>query len=226
MSAAEVLVYFVLLLLAPLAFMGAMVFGVVKLTHAENRKRRREELARQATSDSGEPQPEDVLLRVHISKGMTLWGLFLSICLTGFGLAFLYIDPVTALVIGWWSTLAGLALLYSLLKQLLITQPWVVLTTAFIEHAGWPFKRIPWSDIKAAHLCRLVSSTYLNFEVEDPSRYLRQMGWFGRNANRFNRMLGCSRIYINLTPLKVDPARILDLARQHIHPQPAGEQSV
>lgn len=224
MSVGEVLVYFVLLLLAPLAFMGLMVFGVVKLTDAENRKHRREGLAQQKTSDSAwEPPPEDVLLQAHISKGMTLWGLFLSIGLVGFGLAFLFINPVTALVIGWWSTLIGLTFLYSLLKQLTITEPMVVLSTAYIEHAGWPFKRIPWSDIKKAHLCRLVSSTYLNLEVENHSRYLQQMGWFSRNANRLNRVLGCSPIYINLTPLKVDPAKVLDLVRQHVHPQPAGE---
>lgn len=208
--------------------MGLMVFGVVKLTDAENRRRRGEELAQQATSDSAwEPPPEDVLLRVHVSKGMTLLGLFMSISLIGFGLVFLFLDPVTALVLGWWSTLIGLAFLYILLKQLTITEPMVVLTTAYIEHTGWPFKRIPWADIRKSHVRRRVTkggvSTCLSFEVEDHMRYLRQMNWFSRTANRLNRVFGCSPIYINLTPLKADPARILDLVQQHIRPQPAGK---
>lgn len=226
MSAGAGIFYFVLLLLAPIAFTGLMVYGVVRLTLAENKKLKREETARLTTPETvwQQPQPADVLLEIHISKGMTLWGLFLCVCLIGFGLAFMS-NPVTALVLGWWTTFGGLIMLFKLLGQLSRTRPMVVLTTSYIEHARWPFKRIPWCDIRGCYTRTIAGkggvSTYLCIEVEDQNKYLRQMNWLNRSINKLNWLVGCSAIHFGVTPLKINPSELVRLIQEQIRSKSA-----
>jgi hypothetical protein len=220
MSPLTTLLLFVLALLTPIAFLTLIVWGVVQLTNAENKKRAQLDFrnAGDASSDVkfGKPLNEDLLLEVHISKSMTLVGLFLSIAMLGFGLAFFLLNPVTALVLGWWLCILGLVFTVKMFRQLAIDTPTVTLTTAYIEHAGWPFKRIPWKEIKKSYIIKLPTAIYLNFEVEDQQKLLQQMSWFIRNILRMNRIFGGSPIQINLTPLKVDSSRVLEIVKHQI----------
>lgn len=220
MSSLTTLLFFVLILLTPIAFMILMVYGVVKLTNTENKKRAHQESGylgnAQSVVEWESPRNEDLLLEVHISKRMALYGLFLSAAMLGFGVTFFLLHPVTALVLGWWMCLVGLVFIVNMIRQLGIDTPVVILTTSYIEYAGWPFKRIPWKDIKKSYIRRLPTATYLNFEVVDQQKLLLKMGWLSRNIHRLNRIFGGSPIQINLTPLKVDSTRILDLVNQQM----------
>lgn len=220
MSPLTTLLFFVLILLTPIAFMVLMVYGVVKLTNTENQKRTHQETKYLGDARSvvewEPPRNEDLLLEVHISKGMTLYGLFLSTAMLGFGVTFFLLHPVTALVLGWWMCLLGLVSIVNMVKQLAIDTPVVILTTSYIEYAGWPFKRIPWKDIKKSYIRRLPTANYLNFEVVYQQKLLLEMGWLSRNIHRLNWIFGGSPIQINLTPLKVDSTRILDLVNHQM----------
>lgn len=220
MSSLTTLLLFVLVLLTPIAFLALMVWGVVRLTNAENKKRAghgyRNAVVAQADVELGKPRNEDMLLEIYISKGLTLYGIFLSIAMLGFGLAFLLLSPVTALVLGWWVCVLGLVFTAKMIRQLAIDTPMVILTTSYIEYAGWPFRRIPWKGIRNAYIRSLPTATYLNFEVEEQQKLLQQMGWLKRNVHRLNRIFGGSPIQINLTPFKVDSSRVLEMVNHQI----------
>lgn len=210
--------YFVLILLAPIAFIGALVFLVVWLTNSENKKRNgaveldQPYLAEEEVAHS----PAEVLLEVYFSKVVAFFGFLGALALLGFGVLFLLLDPVTALVLGWWATLLGMLFVITFLKQLMTDKPSVILTTKYLEHAGWPFRRIPWSEITQAYTRRVSTGVYLCLELADQPKWLKQMGLVSRNMNRLNRIFFCSPININVTPLKANAADILAMVNQQL----------
>lgn len=224
MSVIEGIFYLALLLLAPLALISLMVLGVVKLTEADKRRFQHKQAIQQTAPEFAwdQPKPDELLLEAHFSRGMNLWGLFIAAVLTYFGFKALLLDPVVALVLGWWMTLFGVVFIFLLLKQLTTTEPILVLTTTYIEYAKWPFRRIPWHDIKHCHSRTIVGkggvATYLCLELVDQDKYVQQMGWLSRKINRLNWLVGCSAIHVALTPLKVDSAEVIKRIQQKIRP--------
>ena len=218
MSPLAGVLYFILIILTPIVFIGAMVFLVVWLTNSENKRRiispglEHPDLGNQWKA----PSPEDVLLEVYVSKGMTAYGLLIGLVLLGVGIFSFMLDPVVALVLGWWTALLGMVFVISLLKQLMTDKPSVVLTTKYLEHAGWPFRRIPWSEITQAYTRRVSTGIYLCLELADQPKWLKQMGIVSRNVNRLNRIFFCSPININVTPLKANAADILAVVNQQL----------
>lgn len=225
MSVAEGIFYLILLLLTPLALVSLMVWGVVKLTEADKRRFQRMQAIQQISRESAcrQPKPSEILLEAYFSKGMTIWGLFVAATLTYFGFKALFLDPVVALVLGWWTALFGVIFIFIFLKQFTTTEPVLTLTTTHIEYAKWPFRRIPWHDIRRCHSRTIVGkgviATYLCLELADQSKYLRQMGWLSRKINRLNWLIGCSAIHVALTPLKVDSAEVVKRIQQQIRPR-------
>lgn len=220
MSSLTTLLLFVLILLTPIALLAFMVWGVVQLTNAENKSRAEQEnrsvVVAQADVELGKSRNEDMLLEIYISKGMTLYGILLSIVMLGFGLVFFLLSPVTALVLGWWMCIFGLVFIVNMTRQLAIDTPAVILTTSYIEYVGWPFKRIPWREIRKSYIRRLPTATYLNFEVVEQQKLLQQMSWLSRNVHRLNRIFGGAPIQINLTPFKIDSSRVLEMVNHQI----------
>lgn len=225
MSVAEGSFYLILLLLTPLALIFLMVLGVVKLTEADKRRFHRKQAIQQTSPESAcrQPKPSEILLEAYISKGMTLWGLFVAATLTYFGFKALLLDPVVALVLGWWTALFGVILFLFLLKQFTTTEPVLTLTTTHVEYAKWPFRRIPWHDITHCHSRTIVGkgviATYLCLELVDQDKYLQQMGWLSRKISRLNWLVGCSAIHVALTPLDVDSAEVVKRIQQQIRPR-------
>jgi len=224
MSIAEGIFYLVLLLLTPLALIFLMILTVVRLTEADGRRFQYRQAILQTAPESlrSQPKREEILLEVHYSKGMSLWGLFVAAALTYFGFKALLLDPVVALVFGWWVAFVSVIFIFLLLKQLATTEPVLVLTTTYIEYAPWPFRRIPWRDITYCRSRTIVGkgviATYLCFELVDQNKYLQQMGWLSRTINRLNWLAGCSAIHVALTPLKVDSGEVTRRIQQQIRP--------
>lgn len=139
----EGLITLIGVLLVPVALVTSMVLIVVWLTTRENKIREEKQIALESQGQEetkwNQP-PGEIILEIPVSKGMTLFGMFMASALLGFGIAFCLISPVTTLVLGWWTSIVGLIFLFSLGRQLLIKHPIVVVTTECIQYRGWPFR--------------------------------------------------------------------------------------
>lgn len=210
-------------LLVPVALVASMVFIVVWLTTRENKIREEERIAldiqKQEEAKWREP-PGELILEIPVSKGMTLWGMLMASALLGFGITFCLMSPVTALVLGWWTSIAGLLSLRLLGRQFLINHPVVVITTECIQYRGWPFRCISWRNVIRASLRRVVMrggvSVYLNLELNNEKELISQLGKSKGVLFRLQRLFGVSAFSIGLTPLQASPENVLAVAENQI----------
>ena len=200
-----------------------MVLIVVWLTARENRIRdeKRIALETQGQEETKWNQPPgETILEIPVSKGMTLFGMLMASALLGFGVAFCLMSPVTALLLGWWTSIAGLIYLVSLGRQLLINHPIVVVTTECIQYRGWPFRCISWRNVIRASLRRVVTrggvSVYLNLELNNEKQLTSQLSKLKGLVFRLQRLFGVSTFSIGLTPLKASPKNVLSIVENQI----------
>ena len=209
-------------LLVPVALVASMVLIVVWLTTRENKIREEKRIA----LDKGEEEtkwnqpPGELILEIPVSKGTTLLGMLMASALLGFGIAFCLMSPVTALVLGWWTSIVGLIYLMSLGRQLLFNHPVVVVTTECIQYRGWPFRCISWTNVIRASLRRVVTvggvSAYLNLELNNEKELTRKLSKGKGLIFRLNRLFGVSTFSIGLTPLKASPKNVLAVVENQI----------
>lgn len=201
-------------LLVPVALVASMVLVVVWLTTRENKIRDETRIALETQP------PGELILEIPVSRGMTLLGMLMASALLGFGIAFCLMSPVTALVLGWWTSIVSLIYLVSLGRQFLINHPIVVVTTECIQYRGWPFRCISWRNVIRATLRRVVTrggvSVYLNLELNNEKELTSQLSKFKGLIFRLNRLFGVSTFSIGLTPLKASPKKVLAVVEHQI----------
>ena len=219
----EGLITLIGVLLVPVALVTSMVLVVVWLTTRENKIREEKQIALEIQGQEetkwNQP-PGEMILEIPVSKGMTLFGMFMASALLGFGIAFCLISQVTALVLGWWTSIVGLIFLISLGRQFLIKHPIVVVTTECIQYSGWPFRCISWRNVIRASLRRVVTrggiSIYLNLELDNEKELTSKLSKFKGLLFRLNRFFGVSTFSIGLTPLKANPKNVLSIVENQI----------
>jgi len=204
-------------LLLPVGLIALMVYVLVRITNAENSRRNRKMLEQAQLPDLSE---SNVRLRVFTSKGMTIYGMVLASIVLAFGIFTLLLHPVTALVIGWWVALVSALLLIKLTKQVLNSEPLLVLTDSYIENASWPYRRVNWKNVKRAHISRLLTAgvvaIYINLEVDNEKELLNGLGLFTKTFYRLSRLFGGSPIQINATALRIKPDELMSHIKQFI----------
>lgn len=210
-------------LLVPVALVTSMVLIVVWLTSRENKIREEKWIALEILGQEEtkwNQLPGEMILEIPVSKGMTLLGMLMASALLGFGIAFCLMNPVTALVLGWWTSIVGLTYLVSLGRQFLINHPVVVVTTECIQYRGWPFRCISWRNVIGANLRRVATrggvSVYLNLELNNEKELTSKLSKFKGRIFRLHRLFGVSTFSIGLTPLKASPQSVLAIVENQI----------
>lgn len=215
MSQMSGFIYLIAILLIPVVLIALMVYLVVSLTNAENK---RAAIAK-ANAISLTPIGK-VEIEIFRSFGMAIYGLILSLFLCGFGIFTFFLDPVAALVLGTPTLLAAIPFTFMGIKQLFDNEPNVVITDTHIECKQWPFRRIAWKEIKSVNRLRFMTAgayaVYINLEVYDEKKVMTHMGSIKKIIYKLNRIFGGSPIAINLTSLKADSDLLLKMVQQHL----------
>lgn len=126
-----------------------------------------------------------------------------------------YSDPSSKSQTAGWLSIAffGFGIIVAI-RQLLDYKPRILIDSHGITDNTLKVGMIEWCDIEGATLSRIQAEYFIQLELASESKYLDRLSTGHKRAAEANTLIGYQRISINLSGVKCDAKKILNLILQ------------